>query len=280
MFQNIRYLWIIILFVIVTNILSGQDLTVMTYNIRLDVSVDGDNAWSYRKDVLIDQIRAYEPLVIGVQEARPNQVAYMDHRLEGYSYTGQGRDGGVKGEHSAIFYNHTKIEIINEGTFWLSDTPNIPSKGWDAAFPRICSYALFKDIESKKQFWVFNTHLDHMGNKSRCQSAKLITKKMSQLNKLDIPVIVMGDMNATPKDKPIKIFKREINKHSSIDYMMPDCKMGTFNAFDTNFKDRKIIDYIFFSDDFFIVEYFVDEKLVEDRLASDHFPVIGKVFLK
>ncbi|MEQ1555061.1 MAG: endonuclease, partial [Ferruginibacter sp.] len=141
---------------------NAQSLKLITYNIRLDVAVDGENDWTHRKAFLASQIVFYAPDIFGVQEATPNEMVDLDSMLQTYSHIGNGREGIGKGEASAIFYNKSKFKIKNETTFWLSETPNVMSKGWDASYLRVCTYALFTDIKNKKTFWVFNTHLDHM----------------------------------------------------------------------------------------------------------------------
>ena len=163
----------------------------MTYNIRLDVAVDGENDWSHRKDFFTSQIQFYEPDVFGVQEAKPNQVIDIATTLHQYGCLGIGREGEGKGESSNIYYKKERFTVEESNTFWLSETPNEISKGWDAAFNRVCTYALFNDLQTKKTFWVFNTHLDHVGEIARTKGIQLILSKIAALNKKNYPVIFM-----------------------------------------------------------------------------------------
>ena len=139
------------LFMLVFANCLAQKTTVMTYNIRLDVASDGENAWPNRKDFVVEQIKFYNPDIFGIQEGTPNQTKYLNDSLTQYKYIGIGRDGGATGEYSAIFYNAEKFTVENEETFWLSETPTKISKGWDAAINRICTFGLFTNISTKKK---------------------------------------------------------------------------------------------------------------------------------
>ena len=155
----------------------AQSHSFMTYNIRYATERDGVNAWSNRKAFLSDQIKFYSPDVFGIQEGLLRQVSYLDSALTQYQYIGVGRDDGKeKGEFSAIFYDTEKLKVIENSTFWLSETPEKISIGWDAAMERICTYALFENLVSGQKFYVFNTHFDHIGKVAREKSADLILK--------------------------------------------------------------------------------------------------------
>jgi endonuclease/exonuclease/phosphatase family metal-dependent hydrolase len=144
------FLNIIIVFLSVA--MQSQSYKVMTYNIRLDLASDGENAWSFRKEKVGNLILYYEPDIFGIQEGLPNQVYYLDTLLQNYKVIGQGRDGGQNGEQSSLFYDSNRFEVVNSGTFWLSETPEKISKGWDAQLNRICTYALFKNKKTNDYF--------------------------------------------------------------------------------------------------------------------------------
>ena len=148
----------------------------------MDLASDGENAWTNRKNYFCSQLAFYEPDVFGIQEALPNQVIAIASALPKYNYVGIGRDGIGKGESSNIFYKKDRFKVLLENTFWLSETPDIISKGWDAALNRVCTYALFKDTKTKQTFWLFNTHLDHMGEEARTNGIRLILTKIKNLN--------------------------------------------------------------------------------------------------
>src|SRR4026207_453076 len=173
---------------------QSQELNVMTFNIRYNNKNDSLNAWPYRKDNAASQVKFHNVHILGVQEALHDQIMDLSQSLTKYKYTGVGRDDGkTKGEYSAIFYDTTRLKLIESSTFWLSLTPEVPgSKGWDADITRIVTWARFKDNISKKIFFVFNTHFDHIGQEARRESAKLIKRRVKEIAGNN-PVIITGD---------------------------------------------------------------------------------------
>ena len=162
---------------LVSSISRAQTLTTLTFNIRYDNPDDGKNSWEQRKTSVVALLEHYAPQIFGLQEGLLQQVRYLKEHLGPYNYVGVGReDGKEKGEYSPIFYDTTQYEMISNSTFWLSNTPEKVSVGWDAALERICTCALFRHQESGKYLWVFNTHFDHMGVKARQKSAQLLLK--------------------------------------------------------------------------------------------------------
>lgn len=266
------FLLITILF---SSAISAQNLKLMTYNIRLDVASDGENAWSNRKEFWVSQLNFYEPDIFGIQEALPNQVTDITALLPKYNHVGTGRDGIGKGESSNIFYKKDRFKILQQNTFWLSETPDQISKGWDAALNRVCTYALLKDNQSKKIFWVFNTHLDHIGELARTNSIKLILSKIKELNTKNYPVFLMGDFNSEPTEERIVNLKKEMSDSSEVSEEQPFGPTGTFNAFKHNEAVTKRIDYIFLSKDnpYKVKKYAVLSDSKDLKYPSDHFPV-------
>lgn len=265
---------ILLLMIFFSGQIFCQNLKVMTYNIRLDIASDGENSWSNRKEKVFGLIKFHQPDIFGIQEGLPNQVEFLDSILVDFDVIGKGRDGGQKGEHSSIFYNIEKFEVITSNTFWLSETPLKISRGWDAALNRICTYALFRDKKANKFFWVFNTHFDHVGEIARSKSAQLIHQKISELNKHNYPVIIMGDFNLEPETEPIlflSINYLNVKKAAKFVYN----SSGTFNAFDFYKPVTKEIDYVFVSKESFLVEsYAVITDSNSCKYPSDHFPVL------
>lgn len=259
----------------VTIALCAQDIRVMTYNIRLDLKSDGVNAWDNRKDFFTEQIGFYEPDIFGVQEARPNQVLDIAKALPEYNYAGVGRDGNNTGEASNIFYKKDRFKLKDSGTFWLSETPNIVSKGWDAAYNRVCTYALLKDKKSKKQFWFFNTHLDNAGVTARRKGIELILSKMKELNTSHLPLIFTGDLNSEPGDSLIKYLKTQLTDTREISMHKPFGPSGSFNDFKHDQAVKQLIDYIFISHNasFLVNKYAILSDSKDLRYPSDHLPV-------
>ncbi len=253
----------------------AQTLKVMTYNIRYDNPKDGENAWPNRKDFFLSQLVFYAPDVFGIQEALPHQVKDIATFLSNYSYIGIARDGIEKGESSNIFYNKDRLEMINQDTFWLSETPDVISKGWDAALNRICTYGLFKDKKSKQLFWIFNTHMDHIGELARTNSIQLIRYKIKTLNTKNYPVLFMGDFNSEPTEDRIINLKKEMIDSKDASEEIPFGPSGTFNAFKHNEPVTKRIDYIFFSKEhpIKVKKYGVLSDSKDLKYPSDHLPV-------
>lgn len=265
----------ITLLVVLTSLsVLSQDLKIMSYNIKLDYPKEGKNSWTNRKPFMVNQIKFYEPGVLGVQEAMPNQMKDLDSLLTDYSFVGVGRDDGKdEGEYSAIFYKKNDLEVVKSSTFWLSQTPDKVSMGWDAVCNRVCTYALFQHKETKKKFWVFNTHFDHVGKEARTKSAVLILDKIKGLNIENHPVFLTGDFNMEPN-------------HESIDYITQTLKdskevteldfgpEGTFNGFHFDQPVTRRIDYVFVSEDVEVNKYAVLSDSWNMQYPSDHLPVL------
>lgn len=252
----------------------------MTYNIRLDHAGDGLNRWGLRKVQLATQIRFYDPAILGIQEGLPQQVSYLDSALANYNFIGVGReDGKAKGEFSAIYVDTTRIQILNGSTFWLSKTPEVPSVGWDAALPRVCTYGLFEDRQTTNRFWVFNTHFDHVGEQARLESMKLILKKISEFNTENLPVILLGDLNAEPNQPPVLEMKKILLDSRDVAELVfgPE---STFNGFDFETIPTRRIDYVAVSRGIKVRKYAVLTDSKDRRFYSDHFAVYCEVELK
>lgn len=257
---------------------QAQDLRVMSYNIRFNNPKDGPNAWSERKDYLLNQILFSEADFVGIQEGLLDQVEYLDEALPGFNYVGIGRDDGkTAGEFSALFYKK-QYKLLDSGTFWLSPTPEKPSKGWDAALNRVCTYARFKGKKGKK-FWVFNTHFDHRGQVARVESVKVILAQIAALNTKNEPVILMGDFNLPPESEAIQQVTGTLNDTYTSSELPPFGPKGTFNAFSWTQDINRRIDYIFVSSDIQVKHMAILTDSKEQRYPSDHFPVLAKLRL-
>ncbi|WP_028123431.1 endonuclease/exonuclease/phosphatase family protein [Epilithonimonas tenax] len=264
-----------------SHLFVAQDLKVMTYNIRLSLESDKENSWDNRKGDALALLSYYHPDFFGVQEAVPQQMVDLKTSLKDYNYVGVGRDDGKnQGEYSAIFYDKNKLEVVKSGTFWLSETPEKPSKGWDAAYNRVCTYALFKIKKSGKKFMAMNVHFDHIGDLARVNSSKLILEKIKELNPQNLPLTLTGDFNLTDDTEPIRIVSKSLDNvyyNSKKPHYGP---IGTFTAFDVNTVPKDRIDYIF-------VKGFEAEsnRTINDRrenllYPSDHFPILAEISFK
>lgn len=273
-----KYLVVIVL--AISSFGFAQDFSVMSYNIKLDYPKEGENSWTNRKPFLINQVKFYEPDVLGVQEAMPNQMKDMDSLLVKYSFVGVGRDDGkAQGEFSAIFYKTDKFKVLNSGTFWLSQTPDKVSMGWDAICNRVCTYVLLEDKDSGIKFWTFNTHFDHVGQEARKNSATLIIEKIKELNSDNSAVVLTGDFNMEPEHKSIKYIKTELKDSKEVAELDfgPE---GTFNGFHFNEPVTRRIDFAFVSENVEVSKYAVLSDNWNLKYPSDHLPVLISFILK
>lgn len=253
----------------------SQTTNLISFNIRYDNTSDTINNWNKRKASLASLIQHYDADIVGIQEGLHHQVDYLNNTLNGFSYVGVGRDDGQqKGEYSAIFYNSDKFKVLKTNTFWLSETPEKVSVGWDASMERICTYALFENVTSKKQFYVFNTHFDHRGMQARVNSAELIYKKIKEINTSDLAVILMGDLNLTPDTEPIQFLKKHLTDAMGISKKPFYGPIGTFNGFDQDRIMENRIDYIFVNNIEVLSYTHIDDRMANNMHISDHLPVL------
>jgi endonuclease/exonuclease/phosphatase family metal-dependent hydrolase len=261
---------------------------VMTYNIRYagNEETDGVNAWSNRKKLVASMIRFNHADIIGLQEALLLQLNDLTELLSGYSWIGVGRDDGEnKGEFSAILFRNDRFEIMRHSTFWLSDKPDKPSMGWDAAFPRVVTWAKMKDKETGKTFFIFNTHYDHIGETARINSSKLLKNRITEIVN-DQSIIVMGDLNTQDSTEAYQI----LIDHSDDKIILYDAQSKsetehhgsnvTFNGFGTSIEPGNKIDFIFVSKDVLVLQHGVIDETVDGRYPSDHMPVIAEIAIK
>ena len=251
-------------FILATMQLYAQDMLVGTYNIRYKAwndSVQGE-IWQKRCQVICDQVNFMAPEIFGTQEVLYVQLQDMQKALDGYDYIGIGRDDGKHGgEHEAIFYKTDKLQLLDHGDFWLSETPDNPGLGWDAVCIRICTWGKFatKEVEQRhglfnrrktgtgKVFYFFNLHMDHVGVVARREAAKLVVAKVREIAQ-GAPVFVTGDFNVDQNDEIYTIFtKSGLLKDSYEAARIRFAENGTFNAFKTNYFTTSRIDHVLVS---------------------------------
>jgi len=258
----------------------AQTMNIASYNIRFDSPTDEGNMWPDRSPHLINLIKFHQMDIIGTQEGMHHQLEEIKAGLN-FPYIGVGRDKGDEaGEFSAIFYDPDKYEVLEEDTFWLSETPDKPSKGWDAQLNRVCTYGKFKHKEMGT-FYVFNIHYDHMGQTAREESSKLLLKKMEEINADNLPMILMGDFNVTDDNPAYQTIAASSLKDSRDESETPPIgPEGTFNAFQWDLLPENIIDHIFVSKDFKIHRHGILTDNYGKKYPSDHFPVMVEISLK
>ena len=253
-------------------------IKVISYNVRNGGDEkgynqdDGLNSWMYRWPASIEMIKDQKPDIFGVQEAFDYQVKHFLEWLDDYNGFGVGReDGKHGGEHMDIFYNKKTVKLVKWGSFWLSETPDEPSIGWDAACKRTATWALMKDKKSGRKFYYVNTHLDHVGSKARENGLKLIVDKIAEINPNNLPMILTGDFNMTV-DCPDLDGLKKIMKNAR-DVAVKTDHHNTYNGWGRASEDS-IIDFIWFKGFSSCTEYETITKPYQDRtFISDHFPI-------
>lgn len=257
-------------------------LNVGSFNIRCNTTIDGENAWPYRKDRVMDLIEFHGYDIIGVQEARPEQMADMKRMTE-YASVGVGRDGEQGGEFSAIFYRTDRIQLLDSGTFWLSETPDVVSKGWDAALNRICTWAKMKDKQTKKVFYFFNTHFDHMGKQARRESARLLSDRIAAVSD-EYPVMCTGDFNSGDGSEPVEIIKERLKDAEKVSLTKPYVPGWSFTEFSVAVPEKLMkngkIDFLFVNDLVVVQKFGILTDSDGKNHPSDHFPVFATVVLQ
>ena len=262
------------------NTQGPNKLRVMTYNIRFDNPADGVHAWPNRKELVASVIRFHKVDIIGVQEALEHQIQDVIDLLPGYDWVGVGRDEDGGGEFSAILYRSSVVAVKAAQTFWLSETPDEPgSKSWDSSLPRIATWAHFVTSSDGRELFVLNTHFDHRGEQARLESARLIKEQVSKLA-YGLPVIVMGDLNATSEQPPLVLLSDTPlsdgrSLHDGFDHSIQPHHgpTSTWTGF-TKIEAERRIDYIFASEDLPIHYHAILTDKLEDRYPSDHLPVL------
>lgn len=306
-----RKLFFLAIFAITMVAATAQEMLVGSYNIRYknrNDSLNG-NVWAKRCQVICDQVNFMNPLIFGTQEVLYGQLQDLKRDLDGYDYIGIGRDDGERGgEHEAIFYKKDQLKLLDSGNFWLSETPEKPGLGWDAACIRICTWGKFQ-VEAKKKkdrttFYFFNLYMDHVGVVARREAAKLVVARIQEIAN-DARVILTGDFNVDQTNEIYNIFTDSgLLKDSYETARIRFAENGTFNAFKTEYFTTSRIDHVFVSPAITVEAYGVltnsywtknqisDEALKASdapqeiwfsnttrRNPSDHYPVFVKIIL-
>lgn len=252
-------------------------LKLMTFNLRINLESDGGNAWPFRKLLAGQVIAARKPAVLGVQEASIDMLHDLQHALPNYSYVGEGREGDSKDEHCAIFYDKREIDILETGTFWLSESPQERgSKSWATSYPRICTWAECRIIKEDQRLFVFNTHLDHESQEAREQGIRMIYNHLNA-EKRSSPAVLMGDFNAYPSNKVIRFLEgtgaiegTTGNMASAFELGKPDTL--TYHGYEGG-KDGEPIDYIFVTPHLKVESHHIITESRDGLYPSDHYPV-------
>lgn len=262
-------------------------IRIMTWNIRYDNPDDGIHAWPGRRDELLSFVLSKDPDLLCIQEGLHSQVEFLKDGLGGFDRRGVGRDdGGQSGEYSAIYFKKGRFACRADGTFWLSSTPSLPGKGWDAACTRIVTWVQLLDTVTKSEFYVFNTHFDHEGVQARIHSARLLRLKIREIAR-DRPFVVVGDFNSVETDSAYRI----LTSHKGAPPYLGDAirrtatphrgPLATFTGFEIKDPDPgERIDYVFVSDSVLVRNHCTYIARRPAGYLSDHLPVCVDIVLR
>lgn len=261
---------------------KASRFSAMTYNIRLDLASDGDNAWPHRRKALTSLIAYHAPDLVGMQEVLQHQKDQIEADLPAYQFVGVARDDGKQaGEYSMLGYRTDRFDLLASGTFWLSPTPDRPGKGWDAAYPRVATWARLRDKSARRTMLMVNTHFDHVGEVARLESAKLIRRWIGEHRAPGDAVVLTGDFNVpigTPPyqailaDTPGLVALYDTQDISRTPHFGP---LGTYTAFKIDQVEPSPIDHIFVSDGVAVLRHATLTQQTGGKLPSDHYPVIA-----
>jgi len=254
------------------------DISVISFNIRVDNAADGTNVWRNRRDAVVTMIERERPMLLGLQEAQPHQITYLSEHCPDYAWYGLGRDTGkvppatdsyAAEETMAIFWRTAELELLDKGTFWLSETPDRVSKGWDASYRRTCTWAGFRHKKSGQTCYFFNTHLDNDGKVAREESIKLLVSRMKTINSKRRVSFLTADFNSNVTDAcfaPLHVYMRDARANAAVSDDYP-----SWNGYGAS---TGRLDHVFFSGDNCTAREF--RTLRGDYgvpYISDHYPV-------
>lgn len=276
------YFLLFIILISITSFTQTENLKVMTYNIRCGFCEDSSNVnnWSKRKYFVAYLIKNHNPDLIGLQEAEMFQVKELIEMLDEYDWYGVSREDGKEGgESTAILYRTKRFIPEEKQTLWLSETPMVVSKGWDAMFKRTVTIIKLKDLVSSKKFYYLNTHFDHIGETARTESSRLLINEITKYS-TKYPVILSGDFNYTSNSEGYKIIKSQLSDSKSISRTENVGGNITFNGFGKDIQPDNKIDFIFVNDKVEVLNHMIDTTTFNDLYPSDHYPVIAEILFK
>ncbi len=259
----------------------SDDYRVMSFNLRTATFIDAQNHWNHRKDLVVRSIKKFSPDLLGTQECQASQARYLKGQLPGYQFVGAGRNNGkADGEMCGVFFRNDRFIKLDEGHFWLSETPDRPgSKSWGSAFKRMVTWVRLAPRGGTRQvFYFFNTHMDNSSEMARVQGAWLLRRKIDQIAD-GRPVIVTGDFNTDSDTTPYQLLVRGpqdwrgylIDSYRQTN-PIPGLNEGTRHSFHGKTTGDRI-DWIIATNNFTTLDADIDRTKYNGQYPSDHFPV-------
>lgn len=272
--------WLAVLLLGLSLAVQAQPFNAATYNLRINLASGGPNAWPHRRDAVRALIRYHEIDLLGTQEGLIDQIEDLA-AMPGLARVGVGRDDGKRGgEHAAIFFRTERFALLATGDFWLSPTPDVPGKGWDArCCNRLASWARLRDLANGRVFFTFAVHFDHEGVVARRESARLMLRKMREIAG-EAPALLLGDLNSTPESEPVQILLTGLRDARTLSQTPPYGPVGTFNGFKLDAPLLERIDYVLLSPQWRVLSYAALTDSVDARFPSDHLPVVTRLSLE
>lgn len=263
---------------------SSDEVRVLSFNIRYDNPDDTPNDWASRKPLILDFIRSEQPDIMGLQEVLAHQYDALRSECTDYAAYGVGReDGKLAGEFCPVFFRKDRFAELSQGHCWLSETPSVPAKGWDAACERMAVWVMLRELKTQKEFLFINTHFDHMGEVARRESSRMILELADSLSG-GRPVILTGDFNADPSSEVVSLIVDSTNPKSMKDsrYFAQSVEgdAWTFHDFGKlSTEERPLIDYIFLRGAVTPIRHTIyhEEEQQGHIFLSDHAPVLLNV---
>ncbi len=254
---------------------ANGPFSVMSFN----VYYGNDSEQDYIERV-ITMIRNQMPDTLGLQEATQTWMNLISAALPEYAYVGISREPQKENdEYSAIFYRTDKFNLIDSGTKWLSETPDVPSKFPGAMLNRVMTYVLLESKEDGTRFLHVNTHLDHKEDRLRMLQMKVIRDLVKDLKQgEDLPIFFTGDFNSVPEGDPYRRFTKEYGFRDASHTAAFSYRVPTYHNYKDNVKKQSYLDYIFLNPNVEAAEYRVLDQKINDDYASDHHPIIATVW--
>jgi endonuclease/exonuclease/phosphatase family metal-dependent hydrolase len=256
-----------------------MDLTFVTCNIRFDNPADGANSWQHRRIFLRDVLVSHSPDIIATQEGRFNQLQDLNSLLENYEIIDSHRAWIGERMYPTFFLKKNRFEVMKSEDIWLSETPEIAgSKSFGSAFPRLMTWMKIQPVNSDRDLWVVNTHLDHIKEETRLGQVSVLSSQIKKFWNPADHLFIMGDFNDSPLSS--------VRKHLDSEFGLQDTwkvfhgtEESSHHPFSGKEPKGKRIDWILADKRSEVRSSELDKSSRDGKYPTDHFPVVAKVSL-